>query len=410
MNKIIKDLYFLFVLLFSGLSISFFRDHNGLIVLWLLGLLIFWQKTIHPTKSLLIAIGVWLMYFAINSVLTKSFHPYFCFTYLAKIMIAMWLVTYYKGIIFKKYEDSIYFLTIISLIFYLFQTFIPNVTYEFLKSVDLSQNAYPGYYTSIIIYTINNVIGFIGFFPHNSGFTWEPGPFATFLDLAIFFNINREKFKLKNNLRLLIFILALITTQSTTGILGFFVIVLFFIESKVKSVFFKLISLFIALSIIVYLFINIPFLQNKIIDETKQDSNNLLEASSANSSAFSVGRFASFQLCWIDFQNYPIAGTGGKQALRFGNQNGSAVYSANGLANIMAVYGSIGILLFLFLIIKSGKWFSVFYRQRLTVVYPVLLLIISFGFGVIETPIFVTLWIFPIFMANNFELKKIKKY
>ena len=95
-----KDIYFFIVVIFSGLSLTFFRSNEALIVLWLVGLFIFKKETFNTSKRLLVALGVWVGYFIINTIIIRSFHPMFLGTYVSKIMIAYWLLSYYKDNIF----------------------------------------------------------------------------------------------------------------------------------------------------------------------------------------------------------------------------------------------------------------------------------------------------------------------
>lgn len=408
MNKTLKDLYFLFVLLFSGLSISFFRDHNGLIILWFIGLLIFWRKTIHPSKSLLIAIGVWLMYFAINSVLTKSFHPYFGFTYLAKIMIAYWLISNYGKYIYLKFENIIYYLSIISLSFYSIQLISPDFLFSILKKIDLSQDLYSNVskYASIVIYTITSGedASFYSY-PRNAGFCWEPGPFSSYVALAFFIYLLRNKNLNFTKPHIFVFVLTIFSTQSTTGYLLLFLIIIWYALFRFKSVLLKMIMIPLLSFIVVFSFLKLPFLQNKIIIESNQDLEFILDNSSKSGQSYSPGRFASFQLGWIDFLNYPIAGLGGNLDQRFSNRQGSIVWSTNGFINILSNYGAIGMLVFLYLIISTGNWLSRNFRLPVRFIYPFLIIVISFGFSIIETPIFVTLLLTKSLFQNNPENK-----
>src|SRR5690554_4615391 len=97
MLKFNKDYYFVFVVLFSGLALSFYRSHFGPITLFLVGAFFFRSTLLKPTKSLLVALLIWFSYFAINTAIIKSFHPFFMATYIIYIYIAWWLTRYYKA-------------------------------------------------------------------------------------------------------------------------------------------------------------------------------------------------------------------------------------------------------------------------------------------------------------------------
>lgn len=385
----------------------FFWSNEGLIIIFIIGLFIFGYKLLRPTKSLLLALGIWMGYFTVNTLIIKSYHPFFMATYIIYIIIAWWLFSYYKEKLFIKYENAVYILSIISLIFYLWQVSHFESLYSVIKSLDLSQDLFPVKgYASILVYSIVDSDHSM-FFPRNCGFAWEPGPFSSYVALALFFNLARNKRILKDKLKLSIFLLVILTTQSTTGIFLLFAIILWLAWSYFKNNYVRLISIPIASLVLLYVFINNPLLQEKIISDSQQNVGELIDNSIKYNITYNPGRFASLQLGWIDFKNHPIAGYGGHIASRYAAQQGANVATINGLAAIMARYGSIGLMLFLLLINSTGKWLSVFYSYKGYFIFPSLILIISFGFGVIETPMFVTLWISSVFLKQpSFYIKQ----
>lgn len=398
-----KDLYFLLVILYSGMAIPLFRSNEGLILLWAVGFIIFWKETYMTNKKLLLALFIWLGYFIINTFIIQSFHPFFMGTYIAKIMIAYWLITYYKSDIFQKFENVIFKLTVISLVFYTIQIIAPSFLFSLFKSVSLSGDLFSNiHYSSIGIYTFHQK-ELLEFFPRNAGFTWEPGPFSSYIGLALFFNIVRNDVFLKDKKRLLIFFLAIISTQSTTGFLILLFILLWFVWVRYDNKLFRIFSIPVTVSIVLLLFMNIPALQEKILLQSQQNVEDVIDHANISGKTYNPGRFASFQLRWEDFKNYPIAGYGGNTFLQYGYiGEGNVVSAVNGLGNILGRYGAIGAILFLLLVMKSGKLLSRVFKYKGWFVFPALLLIIGFSFGIIEAPIIVTLWLIPIFFKEQY--------
>lgn len=399
----LKNLYFLLVILFSGMALAFFRSNEGLIILWSIGLLIFWKETFQSSKKLLVALGVWMGYFVINTIIIRSFHPMFMGIYIAKIMIAYWLLTLYRAQIFEKYENLIYKLTIVSLVFYAIQLIIPDsAMWNVFKNIDLSSNLFPNkFYASIGLYTFHQKeLGEL--IPRNAGFCWEPGPFSSYVVLALFINIVRNGVKLKDKKRLLVFLLAIVTAQSTTSFVILLAVIIWFAWSSVKNKAFRIFLVPIALTFVIYIFTSVPWMQDKIISESQQDVEEVLTHAAKSGGSYAPGRFASFKLRWEDFKNYPIAGYGGNSSLQYGYLGEDNVVAAiNGVGTILGRYGSIGFLLFLWLNISTGKWLSRYYHYSAHIIFPVLVLIIGFGFGIIESPVFVTLWMVPVFLSIN---------
>jgi hypothetical protein len=407
MDKSLKNLYFIFVLLFSGLSTVFFRSSEGLITLWTIGFLLFWRQTIKLPKSLIYALAIWLLYFGINSLITKSFHPYFGFTYIAKIMIAYWLISYFGKHIFIRYEKMIYYLAIISLCFFIIQLINHDFLLNIFTKIDLSQDLYSRkFYKSIIIYTINGGEDIL-FTNRNSGFCWEPGPFSSYIVIAMFFNLVRNKLKFKNKKYLIVYLIAILSTQSTTGLIALLALIIWYAWSGMKTRFYRLFSIPIAIGISILLFTNIPFLQEKIIDESNQDLDQIIQSSSVSGDMMGPGRFASFQLGWIDFLSYPVAGIGGNMELRYAAKKGANVWSPNGFVNILSFYGSIGIILFLYLLFSSGWWYSRYFKFKGYFIFPAIILIISFGFNIIEYPIIFTFLMCSVFFSMDTKKKSL---
>lgn len=399
MIKSIKDFYFVIVTLYSGAALTIFSSNEGLVILWLIGLIIFHKETYYTSKQLLVAFAVWMGYFVVNTFLIKSFHPFFMATYIMKIMIAYWLLSYYREKIFHKYEDVLYVLTVIALIFYSVQLVAPDLVYQFIKSIDLSQDLFPRRtYASIGIYTYHKV-GAYETFIRNAGFTWEPGPFSSYIAIAIFINIARNNMTLSDKKRLLIYLVALITTQSTTGFVVLLAIILWYVWERNKSSSFVVIAVPLSIAIVIYLFISVPWLQEKIYEESEQDIGEILYMAKKSGENYAPGRFASLLLRWDDFKNYPIAGFGGASKLQTGYLGEDNIVAAiSGVGSIMGMYGTIGSFLFLYLIFMTGKWLTKLFKLSTSLIFPIIILMIGFSFNIIESPLLATLWMTPIFL------------
>lgn len=398
----LKDSYFLLVILFSGMATAFFRSMEGLIFLLVLGVIVFYKPTTITSKKLVIALLVWSLYFLINTLIIKSFHPYFYGTYVAKVFIAYWLVSYFKDGALFKYERIIYKLSVLSLVFYAIQLIIPVQLYHVLNIFDFSGNLFPNIkYANIGFYTFHQR-SFSEFFPRNSGFAWEPGPFSCYIALAIFFNIARNKATFNDKKTLGVFVLALITTQSTTGFLVLLVICLWYAWSRYKNKIVRVISVPIALSIVMAIFFSVPFLQEKITENSKQSLDDIIAHAEITGSSYAPGRFVGWQLRWEDFKNYPLAGFGGSTKLQYGYLGeGNVVAAINGLGTILGRYGAIGAFFFFFLLFQFGKYHAQYYNYSGLLIFPIVILIVGFSFGIIETPIIITFLLFPFFIKKH---------
>lgn len=111
-----------------------------------------------------------------------------------------------KEEIMKTYTNVMYHLCIISLICLLVFWLVPGIREGFLVT-----NAAGNVYSDIYVFSFNCKGKGI---PRNQGMFWEPGAFSTFIVFALVFETINEKLNFK---RLVIFLLALLTTFSTTG-------------------------------------------------------------------------------------------------------------------------------------------------------------------------------------------------
>jgi hypothetical protein len=320
----------------------------------------------------------------------------------AKIMIAYWLIKHYQESLFLKFENIVYKLTILSLVLYSIQLVAPTILYQILNSISLSGNLFPDIpYASNGLYTFHQK-SLVEAFPRNAGFTWEPGPFASFIGLAIFVHIIRNRVRIKEKKRLGVFIVALITTQSTTGFLILLIIILWYAWAKYNSKIIRLISLPVASILVVLLFYNVPWLQEKVLVDSSQSIDEIISNARITGDSYAPGRLVGMQLRWEDFKNYPIAGFGGNIQLQFGYlSEGNVISAINGLGNIIGRYGAIGGIIFLISLFKLGLLLSEIHRFNGWLITPIIITIIGYSFGIIESPIVITFLLFPYFFSNQ---------
>ena len=175
-------------------------------------------------------------------------------------------------IICKRFEkvfiNTIAFIATYSIIIYLL-CFIPSIN-NFLMynlaskftSLNVESAVFEGGGINFIIYNFqtdlyNEVIGF----SRNCGPFWEPGMFAVFLNIALFFNIYLGENKQYLNI---LFLVNLLTTFSTGGYIAAMFIGLIYVFTKNKSLFLKLLSLIVLVSISVYI-MSLEYIGDKLI-------------------------------------------------------------------------------------------------------------------------------------------------
>ena len=150
--------------------------------------------------------------------------------------------------------------------------------------------------------------------------------------------------------------------------------------------------------LLLYMFYTVPFLKEKIIREFNQNPEEAIAQIESTDNRRAIGRFASFQVRWKDFKKHPILGLGGgSYKISYTNQKDIKLGTINGLANIMAIYGLFGLVIFFIFSFITGKWFSSLYNFEGFWIFPALIFIISFGFGIVLTPLFFLMWFLSAF-------------
>lgn len=197
----------------------------------------------------------------------------------------------------------------------------------------------------------------------NNGPFWEPGAFGGYLVIAYIFNTIKES-RLLGKVNVL-FIIAILSTQSTTAYLALFAFIVFYIFFEDYSYGVK--SLIIVFGVAGYVaFQTIPFLGDKIREENKGAKDAIEEVGGDT-------RMASAILDWEDIQGYPFSGRGLWDETRV-DKRFEYVIRNNGFTNFIATWG---VLFFLFYFYWYYKGFSEFCRIYGGSIYiPIVMLLI----------------------------------
>lgn len=177
-------------------------------------------------------------------------------TNIIQSIVILWSVGIFIGYIERDYFintfiNIIFYFCIISLFCVFISNFIPSYAYKLYKVTNYANSQYllsPFY-----------MWGKGSIWLRNSGPFWEPGAFQGFINIAILF-ILTSRININNmNIKLVILLITLLTTQSTTGYILFMLNILCFgkdilIKYKKNSIILKIlvISLFIVGIIIIF--------------------------------------------------------------------------------------------------------------------------------------------------------------
>lgn len=313
-----------------------------------------------------------------------EFDPLFTYRIFTYITFSYLVVKVVGKKFFYIYENIVYVLAFISLPFFLLQA----VAYDFIYSSLYKLQGIlciPYYgdmeYANVIFYTINKGI------LRNCGFAWEPGAFSNFLVLAIILNLARNNFNLKNK-RFWILLIALVTTFSTTGYLALsFVMIWYLFNLNFNKKMFLMPAAFI---LAIYLS-SLPFMTEKIVTvsaDPKIQLNKIISRSYETHNRYSLGRFSGFLMDWENLKNNPIIGYGGHGELTMVGKLSIKAHSVNGIGKWMAMFGTVGLIIFFYTYIKSLKNLSRLYDFQKPIILLGSILVLGFGFEIIQSGLF----------------------
>lgn len=273
-----------------------------------------------------------------------------CINYIFKVITAFFAVFILKDKFAPTYFNTMVWLSKIALILWGL-----NVLGLYLPAVMHFSNKTE----SLIFYTqpsSNRFIGSMGVL-RNFGMFWEPGAYAGYLLITFFLFINRLDYLWLNYRKsCIVLIVALLTTFSTTGYLIFAVLVLFFLNDRIK----KKVVLWgisaIVLAGMFYVFNTIDFLGNKILYEYEN-------ASSMNQYDIRFGRMGAFVFDMQYIRMHPIFGNGLLKETRFSQHIAFAdnlnAFS-NGFSGEIAYFGIPFMLIYLIAVFRNPslkqKW------------------------------------------------------
>jgi len=304
----------------------------------------------------------------------------------------MFIKLVYKDF-FKYYVDIVYKLALISLPLYAMQL----LDYDLMKSIigiiehNISFLDYrEDWYENLFFFTLNDN----GMY-RNSGFAWEPKGFGTFLTLAFLFNLFLNRFKLFDR-KNIIFLIAIITTLSTSTYSIFLLTVLpFYLYNK--NVSYKIIASIIVFPIIFVVFIQLDFMEKKIIKEYKTTDEyvNFQYDRSYKGVSRSLGRFGSMALDFHDVKKEPILGYGSYSDKRtMYSLGGVKLVRVSGLSDWMAKFGFLGLFIMIWLYFKSFKRISKQFKFKGYFFISLSVLATSFASAILLTPMYLSLMIY----------------
>jgi hypothetical protein len=306
-----------------------------------------------------------------------------------QLLICYMVLEIIKNRFHITFVNFIYFLALFSLVFYP-TLFIPSLE-EFIKSTfgsilkPIGTGDLPESFRSktLIFFTYHHTWGqdiSLGF-PRNCGAFWEPGMFVVFLNLALLMNLylnNSPTFSKKN----IVFIVAIITTLSTTGFIVLFLIILskFIFQKDITKI---ILSLPIMLAI-VYLGFTYVWALDFMSEKVKSN----IETSGESTKS----RFGAVLYHINVLKEFPLAGVVLKEEdkeMKISRTERSS--SPNGLSLIFLIYGiPVGVIYFFLFYNGISRWliFNEINNKMLHLLFFLVFLLLAFSQDVTNRPFY----------------------
>lgn len=330
-----------YLLIFSGITLFFVMNNLKLIENK------FFIKTLLFLTALVIGQTFTTKIFQINT--TISLYLRWIYPFLVIYIV--------KDDFPKIFVNIIYFLTIVSFIFFIPSMIFPNVEKYLLSISEIFYQQPSGdfytYNSNILLYTIKPqyAIEGVAIFKRNSGAFGEPGDFGVYLILALLFLLIYEK-KIFTKKSTWLF-LGIISTWSTATLLALSAILFFYGTLIIKQKNYRLMLVSVVILALYYSYTELPFFSSRIDRSIGYYEN--------RDTAYNEkrDRMISAIIDLKSFSDHPIFGTGRAMEARFGTSDFTwRIHRNNGLTDFLAKYGIFFSLFYLYNIWLGYKFFS----------------------------------------------------
>jgi hypothetical protein len=398
-------LYVFVLIIYGGRAIlyvenlSFVTNPIGAVIPVILTFILVIKWKVVFKKQFYQLIFFYFIYFIFICTKYGDFRPTIFLSYFVTFFVVYSAVKALKFNLISIYEKVLYYLAIIGLFMWGVQTIMGGDTlYNSLSRIssNVTFSNVTGYGVNAILYSVQpSSYSFLyqHVFPRNCGYAWEPGGFAVYLCLAIFFNLFINNSESNSKKRFWVLLSALISTQSTSGYVIFIVIILFHLFNKKLHI---LIFLFPVIITALILLSSLPFMRTKIVSEFNQG--NEMDVIVANSIkdevGYAPGRALSFRVAYINFQNNPLFGLGTHETESWTYKLGAKISQVSGIGYILAQFGSVGFIVLIFFSLKSSFFYSKHFRYNGGILFFLVIILISISYILILLPLVMSFWMF----------------
>lgn len=346
-----------------------------------------------------------MFYFIAMTIKYKTFYPSLLVHYPSIFFTAYVIIKTLKYDLFKIYEYLLYILSIIAIIMWVLQFVLGGDTlYGLLSTISKIEefSHVTGEGLNIIFYSVQPTSFSLLYSylpPRNCGFAWEPGIFAVYLCLAVFINLFFTRSDKSQRKRLFVLLLAVLSTQSTTGFAILILIGVFYLLNTNMKTLLLVLPLFIVGIVFVF---SLPFMTEKIVKlfEDVEKVDVVVEAGYGRETSVTPQRFVSFAIAIKDFYLNPILGTGGIAGKTWTAKIGVNISAISGIGTFLAHYGLVGFIFLMVTTFRTSVLFAKHFNYKGRLLFVLIILTISVSYGIFFLPLFTSFWIFSLFQSE----------
>lgn len=379
----IKDSILIFILLFVSGNFLVREMTPYLYVILLIGFALI-NPLVRFSKSLIFFLITVVIIFILQRFVLGFISVPAALNYVSKILFGYMIV---KSINYRfpfVYVKVMYYLSLVSLFFFVI-ILITNYAPTLIKF---------DRYHSVIVY--NHIVQNNELITRNSGMFWEPGAFQGYLNLVPLFFLDKIEDLWKNNKKeCIVILITILSTQSTTGYLVLFLILLYYFVfiKKNKNPYF----IVFVLSLFIYVFINASFMKDKLFEQYEEAISLDIEGGQ-----ISWNRMGAALTNWHYIKKHPIIGNGFHEKTRWSDhffiQSDALRGFGNGFTGIIHTMGSAFIIIYFILLYKNLS-----FRRMDKIWFIFIIIILLQGEDYLMYPFFLSL---PFVMFENRQFCK----
>lgn len=382
-----KYFYFFVILLYcaqphyalEGLNVPSSNYVLGMLIPPVLtAILLFKHRVFLFDETFMLLVGIVILWLVAHIIIHGEMNRVLSLFLLYGVFMTNVMVKEYGKDLFVLFEHFVFRLTLVALFFWILSIVSYPVTAAFFH---LFGNGIQDWTEgSCFLYTM--MCKRHDFAIHNAGFCWEPGRFACFVIIAMYLQLARNDFNI--NGKFFVYLIALLTARSTTGIfLLFLIFIIWAINTRQNH---RFIAIILA-GVTIFFMLKFDFATDKL-NHSIEIVEERAEQYGSKTEAYSLDRFESLALDYENFIHNPLIGFGERRYSYFEQMWRINMNYNNGFAELFAQYGVILALLYLICLFKTSRSIANSANDRFSVSLALLLIGINMSYSFILVVIF----------------------